>query len=393
MKKITLVLSLLLVFALSACAVQVVETTNQTPELNMTNQTLAPENGEQEVDQTDDESTEEILDDFFTTIEVTEGEVADLSFIRAIDPDGGPIRYTYGAPFAVDGTWQTRDGDEGSYAIPITANDGFLSTTEQVRVIVLPSNKPPVIDCPTRVVVDEGDFIELDCSIYDEEGDPITVEFFGFMNNFTKQTDFGDAGTYEVLIVASDGNRDSQHTVVVEVQEVNRPPVVQALDSIVVMEGDPVQLDVQAYDPDGDDITIRYPILFDTTGFWQTEVGDAGTYELDIVVSDGEHDVSTPLRIVVNQLNRPPTMDLLGNITVREGDLIDLEVNAQDPDGDDLTITYTGFMTEQTFQTDFGDAGNYTVTIAVSDGMHEISQDVHITIERVRRPPVFIRVD
>ena len=61
-----------------------------------------------------------------------------------------------------------------------------------------------------------------------------------------------------------------------------------------------------------------------------------------------------------------------------------------DVDGDAITVTIEGFMTEETYETSFDDAGEYEVTVTASDGKLEVSETVEITVNDVNRPPVFI---
>jgi len=46
-------------------------------------------------------------------------------------------------------------------------------------------------------------------------------------------------------------------------------------------------------------------------------------------------------------------------------------------------------MAEASYQTTYDDAGEYVVTVTVSDGFYDISQEVTVTVNDVNRPPVF----
>jgi hypothetical protein len=77
-------------------------------------------------------------------------------------------------------------------------------------------------------------------------------------------------------------------------------------------------------------------------------------------------------------------------ITVDEGEKIVLPISATDREGDTLTTDITGWMTADTYQTTYSDAGEYTVTISVTDGEYTATQKVDITVRDVNRPPVFV---
>ena len=88
------------------------------------------------------------------TITATEGDLVTLK-LKAVDPDGLPLKYTYSKPFNDQGLWQTQDGDVGKYLVRVSASDGFSTTKADVLVVINSRNKPPVIDCPDDVTVKE----------------------------------------------------------------------------------------------------------------------------------------------------------------------------------------------------------------------------------------------
>lgn len=401
MKKIFIALGIVLVLALAACSLQeylpdtmILENETNDTELILFNDSFEFVNEtddvqEEVVDENDTSTEKEDLTPVFATVTVTEGEIVSLAELQAKDPDGDTIKYDYADPFNEQGLWQTNEGDAGKYLTTVKASDGVLSTTEQVQIVVLPTNKGPVIDCPDEFEAYEGETIDLPCIIFDREGDDVTFEVSGFMDELTYETNFDDAGDYTVVITASDGSRTTVKEIDLSILEKNRPPVVQPVEEITVQETETVTLDLNVDDPDGDAIEINYPVLFDDEGVWETQKGDAGMYELEAVVSDGGNDVTVPISIVVEKLNVPPTLEPIGLIIVDEGDIIDLDIEAYDEDGDDVTVTISGFMTEEVYQTDYDDAGEYSVLVQVADEKHVVEENVSIIINNVNRPPVF----
>jgi hypothetical protein len=404
MKKILLAIVLVLLIGLSACSLNQYfpNTTNETPVIvlndtfSFTEEPVTAEQNdttqdlESEEEQPAEEQSEEDFSGVITTITVVEGETADLSFLAAQDPDGDVIRYSYEDPFNSLGKWATEDGDEGTYLIDVTASDSILSTTETARVIVNPSNKGPVIDCPDRFSVNEGEFFEVPCTIYDNEGDEVIFAVDGYLDSLRGQAEYDAAGEYEITITADDGNRQTTKTITLMIADVNRAPVVESLDQITVVEGDFVFLNIDANDPDGDTVSISYPILFDDDGVWETARGDAGNYELEAEVSDGDAVTIVPVRVVVEKLNVAPVIENLEDIEVDEGETITLDVEASDPDGDEIFISYSGFMTSDTYTTNYDDAGEYEVLVSVTDGRFTTEETVQITVNNKNRPPVFV---
>lgn len=340
------------------------------------------------------------------TVEATEGDLIELK-PEALDPDGDELSYTFTEPFDNQGRWQTSIGDEGKYAVVVGVSDESSTTTETVDVVVLRANRAPIIECKD-IVVNEGDFIDLHqrCSITDEDNAEIIVTYGGWMDSWRYQTDYDDAGTHIVTITASDKITEVRrgetiertlHTVSKDVEltvkDTNRLPVFA--DSfpveLVATENDVITLPKEGVtDPDRDPVRITYSEPFDSNGVWRTEIGDAGTYQVDVVASDGKSTSKRTVSVNVGLLNTAPTLRRIPDITVKEGETVKLAISATDREGDELEVEITGWMDEESYKTTYEDAGNYSVKVTVSDGEFTASQVVQITVVDVNRPPVFV---
>jgi hypothetical protein len=100
----------------------------------------------------------------------------------------------------------------------------------------------------------------------------------------------------------------------------------------------------------------------------------------------------------VLRANRPPVVTTASGdetLTFQENERIDLRsaLLIEDEEGDEVVVTYSGWMTTSTYQTTYDDAGTYTVTVTADDGNGQITTtDITIVVEDVNRPPVFVRV-
>lgn len=158
-------------------------------------------------------------------------------------------------------------------------------------------------------------------------------------------------------------------------------------------EGDFVRLSPRATDADGDPVTFSYSAPLDADGEWQTQAGDAGEYTVTVTASDGKSAVSKQITIVVLPSNNPPVISGVSDVAVQEGETVVLTPVITDEDGDDVTIRYSGWMTEDTKETGFEDAGEYTVTVTASDDKSETRRTVRITVEDRNRRPVIGDLD
>ncbi|MEE9525890.1 MAG: lamin tail domain-containing protein [Candidatus Woesearchaeota archaeon] len=76
--------------------------------------------------------------------------------------------------------------------------------------------------------------------------------------------------------------------------------------------------------------------------------------------------------------NDPPSIQPLPDITVDEGNLIDLTsyINATDPDGDNLTFNISHpFYANLIYQTNYSDAGIYNISVRVYDPSQDFDQE------------------
>jgi len=76
-------------------------------------------------------------------------------------------------------------------------------------------------------------------------------------------------------------------------------------------------------------------------------------------------------------------------VTVQETDKVTLVPKAEDPDnGTNLAFTYTSPLNEKgEWQTSYGDAGQYTITLTVSDGELTTSKDVLLIVDKKEEAP------
>jgi PKD repeat protein len=312
------------------------------------------------------------------------------------DPDVGPagkLIWTFYKPFDKKGVWETQKGDAGKLWSKIKLSDGELYDEREFCIEVLKTNNPPVLSGLQDMKANEGETIEIKPRCTDPDGDEVTITISGFMTDGTKELDYEDAGEHEVTVTCTDpdGDKDTE-TITITVADVNRPPRLEVPEEVVVDEGETARIVAKASDPDGDKVTITFDRPFAEDGTWKTEKGDAGTYEVKVTATDGDKQVTKTVKVIVNKVNTAPSISGLRDITVYEGETIVLKPRITDPDGDKVTVKYEGWMTEDTKQTDYDDAGEYDVKITVSDGTDTAEEAIHITVLNRNRPPVITKL-
>ncbi|MEA3514755.1 MAG: hypothetical protein U9R34_04725 [Nanoarchaeota archaeon] len=313
---------------------------------------------------------------------VKEGDLVDFSNLKATDSDGDALSYTYSSPLDSSGKWQTEEGDVGEYLITITASDGKTEVSQKVMIVVETLNRKPVV-AVKDITVEEGETIKIVPQIIDEDGDSVTLEYSGWMESDTYTTTSDDAGVYTVTLKVSDGKLTVSKDIVITVTNKNRAPVLADVPDVEVVEGEKVVLDYKATDPDDDSITFRFTDPVDDIGEWQTEEGDAGEYLVTVTASDDKLKDTQGVLITVVSANAAPTLSI-EDVLVNVGDTVTLVPDVDDADGDDVTVTYSGWMTTNTKLAE--EAGEYDVVVTASDGIKDVS--VTIVVE-VNTPPTF----
>ncbi|MBW9204739.1 tandem-95 repeat protein [Mumia sp. zg.B17] len=166
--------------------------------------------------------------------------------------------------------------------------------------------------------------------------------------------------------------------------------------------GAPVDITLAGADADeGDELTYTYgtPANGTVTGegadvTYTPDEGFFGTDTFTYTVSDGEAEATGTVTVNVGEPpNQAPTAND-GTAAVQSGDPVDITLSASDPDGDDLTYTYTqpengtvsGEGPNVTYTSDEGFAGDDTFTFTVDDG-NGGTDTATITVSVTADPP------
>ena len=174
---------------------------------------------------------------------------------------------------------------------------------------------------------------------------------------------------------------DSKQPVKIQTEKENDIIVVK------VKENELLRIKVNAVDPDKDVVTLSYAKPLDKTGEWQTNYGDVGEYLSSISASDGKLTTLQKLKIIVQRINVPPTVEGIKDLVVKEGDLIKINPKIVDPNNDPVTITISSPLDKGKWQTDYKSAGEYLIKIRASDGELATEKKFKLTIEDVNVPP------
>src|SRR6185295_18745897 len=193
--------------------------------------------------------------------------------------------------------------------------------------------------------------------------------------------------TYNTIITVSDGSLTATDSFTWTVTNTNQPPVFSTdlLDQNAA-EGDTINLDANATDPDGDTLTYSATglptdlAINPTSGVISGTLGfaSAGTYNVTVTVSDGTLTDTDAFTWTVTNVNQPPVFSTeFTDRTDAEGAAINFDADATDPDGTILTYSATGLPGGITINSSTGvvsgtlngtSSGSYNTVLTVSDG-------------------------
>jgi outer membrane protein assembly factor BamB len=350
--------------------------------------------------------------------------------VNASDPDGDALIYSAsnlptGAEFN-SGTrlfaWTPTFDQAGTYIdVHFEVNDSELSDWKNITITVENTNREPVLDPIRDKTAAENSLLEFMVTASDPDGDTLTHSASnlpaGAVFNATTQTFswtpvFGQAGPHpDIRFEASDGELTDYENIMIVVNTTNGPPVLEQVGDKTVDENSLLEFTITASDPDGDSLTYSASNLpagaeFNSgtgTFSWIPTFDQAETYiDVHFEVNDSELTDWEEITIVVNNTNRGPVLDLIGDNTTNEDSLIKFTVTATDPDGDAMSYNTSNLPAGAVFDQHtqvfswtpgFNQAGTYLdAHFEVNDSELTDSENITITVENTDRPPILEQV-
>jgi hypothetical protein len=338
--------------------------------------------------------------------------------VNTIDQDSDPVQVMAqnlpnGATFSNGQfSWTPDFKAAGNHPVSFAADDGTDQTVESITITVQNTNRKPKLNPHGRKKIKENAEISFSISATDPDEDPVSYSADALPsgstfedNTFSWNPDYDDSGLHLITFMATDGDLLDTQTVEVEVDNVNRAPVMDPVASLSVSESETVIFDVQAIDPDGDSVSISAQSLPDGADFsnqqfqWTPDFDDAGNHEITMQASDGDLSDFQTIIIVVGSTNRPPVFDPIADQALEESVALTFVVRATDPDGDDISYRIINLPDGATFSQDtfgwtpeFDQSGHYSVTFVADDGSVEVYQTISMMVNNMNRPPVLTQV-
>jgi RHS repeat-associated protein len=327
----------------------------------------------------------------------------------------GPGLVTFVDPSSAATTAQF--GAAGTYVLRLTANDGALSSGDDVTVKVNAVNQPPVVSAGPDQVVGTP-VASLVGSVADDglpQGGSVTQAWtlvsgpgaatFADAAAAATTVTFNADGDYVLRLTGSDGALAAYDDVLVRVNPVNQAPVVDAgADQSITTIGTTLAGTV-ADDglPAGGALTVAWSVAsgpgtvtFGNAGSPTTTASFAvdGEYELLLTASDSVFTNSDPVTVTVNAGNRPPVVSAGADqvLALPDNDAA-LEGAVSDDGLPGGSVTAAWSQVEGPGAATFADPsspasgvsfdapGAYVLRLTASDGVLAAADDVVVTVQ------------
>ncbi len=379
-------------------------------------------------------------------LSVIEGESLSVH-ITSSDPDSTPPAITLrGAPVNAvlhDSTngrasffYVPLYNQSGSYGLTFRATDpqGAIDSEIVSLNVIEAGNQRPQLSFMTNRTITEGQTLMFNVFASDPDSTyprlaalnlPLNATFVDSLHGvgyFTFTPDFTQSGDYQITFMAID-SMDSTLTdnqiVVIHVLNYNRRPVFLPAGPFTVNEGEILDFNIVAADPDGQTprlVSIRLPrntIFTDNhngTGSinFAPDFNQAGLDSIMISAIDSlDPTMNSMLNVRLNILdvNRPPVLAQIPDTTIGDGFLLNLPIVATDPDSTVPLLFHRALPDSSQFINNnngtatfrwrprFQDIGIYQITFGCIDRNNSSLVDSQVVTIQVltagNHPPVF----
>ncbi|MEK6828416.1 MAG: PKD domain-containing protein, partial [Nanoarchaeota archaeon] len=281
-----------------------------------------------------------------TTFIIQETEKVSLQ-ANVTDPDSDNLITTYTSPLNENGEWQTTYGDGGNYTATVTVSDGATSVSKDMLIVVEKKEESPKIDSftPKQDALDikEAESIDFKVSASDLNKDELRYQWIlddkkvKDSQEYTYDTTYNDDGSHEIRVEISDGTATISNEWTVNVENVDVEKVLNSIEDVTVNENEVVQLRLPDFEKYGLSYLISEPL--GSKNEWKTGYDDAGTYKINFHAEGKGFSDDKTVKVVVNDVDRTLIFDSIGNKVLNEDEELVITLNANDPDGDEITYS------------------------------------------------------
>jgi hypothetical protein len=351
-----------------------------------------------------------------STTQFTLTVVSPAGLGTAVSVQGMPLHATFD-PSTNIFTWTPQPGQAGSYLVTFVAVDGAdrrSSCTTQINVGATNVLPPTFTACPGPVSSRELSSISLQFTATDSQnlqlsygatGLPAGATLDGTTGAFHWSPTVGQAGSYDVTVLASNGSKTANCSVHFTIAAVVPPQFTNCQATRSGTELQNLQFQMLATDGNGFGLTLSATgvpagATFNvTTGTfsWTPAIGQAGAYSVTFKATSLAGVATCPVQLNIGPASPgQPTIQCPGALQGAETALVTFTITASDPQNRALVLALTNPPTGATFASNglftwrptLNQGGAYTLHFTVTNGFLANACDVPLTIaQRANTPP------
>lgn len=323
--------------------------------------------------------------------------------------------------------WTPTFDQSGSYEVTFTISDGNLTNSRQTVIKVNHINRPPVLEDIEDKTTDENLLLTFTIKgsdpdkedegllTYNAQNLPTGATFNPNNQSFSWTPTYEQSGLYSNITFQISDSVGAIHekSVNITVNHVNRSPELSPLSAITTDEQQSITFTLVGSDPDREDTgKLTYAVAnlpegatidLNTGQFtWTPSYDQSGGYTLNAQVADSAGlNATTTIAITVNNVNRPPIVEPMEQITGRENEPFTVTLKFSDPDKEDLgklIVSATGLPEGSqidptngiiSWTPTYDQSGQYSVDYLITDSFGATnSGNLTILVENVNRPPI-----
>ncbi|PIN95560.1 hypothetical protein COU56_01230, partial [Candidatus Pacearchaeota archaeon CG10_big_fil_rev_8_21_14_0_10_31_9] len=184
------------------------------------------------------------------------------------------------------------------------ASDGENNVnSNNVTLRVLSVEDYPTYTLITNQTINEDNNLTLDLSQYFSDPNGDLLEYFveyqeenSHLNVLINENAVSIVpeenwfGSEVLSFKASDGDHETAgNNFSVTVNSVNDKPMLSIPDkNILIVAGETLQIEASAYDIEDGNLSVNYSPPADNNGYWETQIGDEGSYKINVSASDSD---------------------------------------------------------------------------------------------------------
>lgn len=303
-------------------------------------------------------------------------------------------------------TGSSNDNWTGTVQARVACSDrwGLATESNEFTIFVRNVNDPPTITSTPGTIAEAGVPYYYDVTAMDGDNDMIQFSLPKAPSNMSMDDRTGaiqwmprGRGTFNVSVVASDGNANVTQGFSIFVP--NKAPRITSTPPLVAKTGVMYVYNVTAEDENLDPLTFSIPgqiigmEIGPKNGTITWTPAFVNTYDVGVLVSDGEKSARQEFTVKVSQGNRAPRFISVPDKTATVGVPYVYLAKAVDDDKDSLSLSLLEGPSGMTFDSDSGEVGwtpsapgNFTVKMSVVDskGMDAVQEYTIKVVDRTR---------